>query len=159
VPHFDRNVAIKEETSFSCWRLKTWSCPKKKSKLLFLFESLVSKPGLPLAAFGDGHIHSAEWDQNLSAAFLKCHYIFSRILKNYDKVYGDPVSKHSITYTEDGIKETEMRGFSSHCEVLSNSEGKCCSMCSKTKDNLRWKHFRQEEYKDRPLIPQRWNHK
>ena len=73
-------------------------------------------------------------------------------MKDTDNVYGDPVSKHSITYTEDGIKETEMRGFSSHCEVLSNSEGECCSMCSKTKDNLRRKHFRLEEYKDRPLF-------
>lgn len=74
------------------------------------------------------------------------------LVKDTDNVYGDPVSKHSITYTEDGIKETEMRGFSSHCEVLSNSEGECCSMCSKTKDNLRRKHFRLEEYKDRPLF-------
>ena len=31
-------------------------------------------------------------------------------------------------------------------------------MCSKTKDNLRRKHFRQEECKDRPLTPQRCNH-
>ena len=28
-----------------------------------------------------------------------------------------------------------------------------------TKDNLRRKHSRQEECKDRPLIPQRYNHK
>ena len=32
------------------------------------------------------------------------------LVKDTDNVYGDPVSKHSITYTEDGIKETEMRG-------------------------------------------------
>ena len=81
------------------------------------------------------------------------------LVKDTDEVYGDAVSKHSVTYAEDGVEETDMRGFSTHCEVLSNSEGECCSMCSKTKDNLRRKHFRQEECKDRPLIPQRCNHK
>ena len=81
------------------------------------------------------------------------------LVKGKDELYCDPVSKHSVTYTEDGIEETEMRGLSSHCEVLSNSEGICCSMCSNTKDNLRRKQFRREECKDRPLIPQICNHK
>ena len=49
---------------FPAGDLKPGPVKEKKSKLLFLFESLVSKPGFPLAAFGDGHIHSAEWDQN-----------------------------------------------------------------------------------------------
>ena len=80
------------------------------------------------------------------------------VVKETDEVHGDPVSTHSVTYAEDGIEETEMRGFS-NCKLLSNSKGECCSMCSKTKDNLRRKHSRQEECKDRPLIPQRCNHK
>ena len=79
----------------------TWSCRKKKSKLLFLLESLVSKPKLALVAFafGNGHIHSAEWDKNLNAMFLKCHYMFSRILKNYER------SEKSDTVLLDEIKE------------------------------------------------------
>ena len=81
------------------------------------------------------------------------------VVKETDEVHGDPVSKHSVTYAEDGIEETQMRGFSSNCKLLSNSKGECCSICSKTKDNLRRKHSRQEECRDRPLIPQSCNHK
>ena len=33
------------------------------------------------------------------------------LVKETDEIHGDPVSKHSVTYAEDGIEETEMRGF------------------------------------------------
>ena len=106
------------------------------------------------------HSESIEVTIKLWMDYIDSSYVCRGFLvKDTDNVYGDPVSIHSTTYTEDGIKETEMRGFSSHCEVLSSSEGERCSPCSKTKDNLRRKHFRQEEYKDRPLIPQSCNHK
>lgn len=60
------------------------------------------------------------------------------------------MSKHAVTYTEDGNEETEMRGFSSYCKLLTNSKGVSCSMCSRTKDNLQRKHYRQKECNDRP---------
>ena len=91
----------RKKRPFPAGDLKPGPVEKKKSKLLFLLESLVSKPRLPLVAFafGNGHIHSAEWDKNLNVMFLKCHYMFSRILKNYER------SEKSDTVLLDEIKE------------------------------------------------------
>ena len=54
----------RKKRPFPAGDLKPGPVKEKKSKLLLLFESLLNKPGFPFAAFGDGHIHSAEWDQN-----------------------------------------------------------------------------------------------
>ena len=98
------------------------------------------------------HSESIEATIKLWMDYIDSSYVCQGFLvKDTDNVYGDPVSKHSITYTEDGIKETEMRGFSSHCEVLSNSEGNAVPCAAKLKiiweeNTFVWKNTRIDPY-------------
>ena len=55
------------------------------------------------------HSESIEATIKLWMDYIDSSYVCqSFLVKDTDNVYGDPVSKHSITYTEDGIKETKM---------------------------------------------------
>lgn len=58
-------------------------------------------------------------------------------------MYNVPIQKHTITDLSDTAGLCKLRGFSPQCQVLTNSSGKQCHNCYKTKDRIDLKNQRR----------------